>query len=120
MPYITTEEVKTKRNLIKKALPEYKLSVRCQHYSVIDISIMEGPIDLMPGVDDKHEQVNTFHIDTHYKDNVEALRVLTIINDIADDGNYTASIDGDYGSIPSFYVHINIGRWDKNYKIVKK
>lgn len=120
MPYITTDEVKIKRNLLKKALPEYKLSVRCVDYAVIDVSIVEGPIDLMPETDDKHRQVNHFYIESTYKDNPEALRVLTIIKDIANKGNYTASEDGDYGSIPSFYVHINIGKWDRNYKIVKK
>jgi len=120
MPYITKEEVKEKRNLLKKALPEYKLSVRCLHYSVIDVSIMEGPVDLMPDSIEKHQQINHFHIDSNWKDYPETLRVLNLINTIADNGNYIASVDGDYGNIPSFYVHINIGKWDREYVIKPK
>ncbi len=120
MPYITKEQVKEKRNLLKKALPEYKLSVRCEHYSVIDVSIMSGPVDLLPNDTEKHKQVNHFHIDSNYKDLPETKRVLNIINDIAGNGNYIESVDGDYGSIPSFYVHINIGKWDREYVINTK
>jgi len=121
MPYLPKEEITRKRKLLKKALPEYKLSVRWMNYSKISVSIMEGPVDLVPDTDDKYVQINEFQIDRKYDKFPEKKRVLSIIRDIANEGNYIASVDGDYGNIPSFYIDINIGKWDKDFVVkVKK
>lgn len=110
MPYITTERVKEIRNEIKKALPEYKFSIRCRDYSSVDISIVSGPLDFGT----EYSQVNHYYIKDHYQG--EAERVLLVIKQIASAGVYTEVVDGDYGSVPSHYVNISIGQWDKPYK----
>jgi hypothetical protein len=120
MPYISKEEVKEKRNSLRKSLPDYKLSVRMVHYSTIDVTIVSGPVDLLPESDEKYEQVNRFYIDENYKEFPKTKKVLNTILKIANNGNYIASEDGDYGSIPSFYTRINIGSWDKPYQVIKK
>jgi len=120
MPYITKEQVKTRRTLLRKLLPDFKLSVRNVDYSTIDVTVLSGPIDMAPDTTDKYVQVNRFYIDEHYEDLPEVKKVLNTILEVANKGNYIESEDGDYGSIPSFYTRINIGKWDKPYQVISK
>ncbi len=115
MPYITTAEVKEKRNRIKKEFPEFRFSILCRHYLCIDISILSGPLDMKT----EHAQINTFYIDEHYKQEPAIRKVLGRINNIADENNGVEVEDSDYGTVPNFYVHISIGQWDKPYKVIK-
>ncbi|MFS4469139.1 LPD29 domain-containing protein [Maribacter sp. 2210JD10-5] len=117
MPYITTEEVKEKRNAIKKALPDFKFSVTRQNGTSISVAIMEGKLDLMGDSQRDYESVNHFYIEDNYKDKPEVKKVLKTIYDIAKGGQRELTYDGDYGSVPNFYVDITIGRWDKPYEI---
>lgn len=110
MPYISTEKVAQIRAEIKKALPDYKFSIRRVHGSTADISIVSGPIDFGT----EYAQINHYYIKDHYEG--EAARVLSVIKQIASTGVYVEVEDGDYGSVPSHYVHISIGAWDKPYK----
>jgi hypothetical protein len=122
MPYISKDEVKVKRNLIRKMFPEFKISVRQEHYSVIRVVIKSGPLDLMKAArkGDSYVQVNQFYIKEHYKDFPDVSKFLQDIYDICRKGNYIESEDGDYGSIPSFYCSINIGDWDNSYVLIQK
>lgn len=117
MPYITTEQVKEKRNLLKKALPNFKLSVTRDNYSSINVAIMEGGLDLMGDSKRDYESVNHFHIESNYKDKPEVKKVLQTIYDIARESQREITYDGDYGSVPNFYVNITIGKWDRPYQI---
>ena len=120
MPYISTKTVKERRDLLKKLLPEFKISVKTVHNSTISVTILSGPFDLLPNSDEKYEQVNKFYIDEHYADLPETKDVLNKVLDIANKGNYIESEDGDYGNIPSFYTRISIGKWDSPYQVIKK
>lgn len=118
MPYISKESVKEKRNQIKKAFPAsagWKIKVRTRHYSVIDIHITQAPIKL---IDNDYQQLNTFQIESRFKHNPEAQLALSKIYDIANKTNEIESVDGDYGNIPSFYVHMAVGEWDNPFKYV--
>lgn len=110
MPYISPEEVKEKRNEIKKAFPSFKFSITCRNYSTIDVVILAAPIRLTAK---EHETINPYYIHDHFTG--EAKDVLQRIKDIAAKGRYTESEDGDYGTIPSFYVGLKIGDWDKPF-----
>jgi hypothetical protein len=122
MPYIPTETVKVKRNLLKKLLPEWKLSVTTQHHSKINVALMAGPLDIdwdnkkYPG----HEDVNHFYIESHYKEQPELCKVLMTIKNVVSSEQKEIVYDGDYGSVPNYYVGIEIGKWDKDYKVIKK
>ena len=62
MAYITAEQVKEKRNLIKKAFPAkegWKFSVTREHHSSIIIAIMQYPDNYNFGTE--HVQVNHYH-----------------------------------------------------------
>lgn len=114
MPYITSEEVKTKRNLIKKEFPNFKISVTREHHSCIRIVIKEAPINLLPE-GQKYEQVNEFYIQDHYQDFPEKRDILQKIYNIANSNNGVWVEDSDYGTVPNFYVHLRIGEWDKPF-----
>jgi len=116
MPYIEKEEVKERRKLLKKEFPNFKFSIVREHYSTIVVSILESPF----AIEKDCEQVNHFYIKEHYKDNPELCETLLKIKNIINNGNYTVVNDGDYGAVPSFYISISFGKWDKPYKQVKK
>ena len=120
MPYISTEEVREKRNLIKKEFPNFKFSITRRHASTIMIHILEGPIDMSGVIENGHESVNHYHIDEFYNDYPKISELLKSVYKIANKSNHTESTDGDYGNIPSFYVDISIGRWNRKYKQVNK
>jgi len=125
MPYLSKEETSKRRKAIRKEFPDYKISVRTMDYSGIQVTVKSGPIDLLMGASENdsergYEQVNHFWYDSHYEDYPEKVKFLDKIMGIVNEGNGTAFVDGDYGSIPEFYVRISIGDWDSPYKITRK
>jgi hypothetical protein len=113
MPYITKLQITSKRKQLKKALPQYKLSVTNQDYAGINVSIVEGPNDL--GHD--YNQLNEF-CPEYYNEEVQSL--LSIIMPILNEDKGESTHDGDYGSIPGFYTWVQIGKWDKPYILKNK
>ena len=116
MPYISTEDVRAKRNVLKKEFPEFKFSVRRSGGSSIHVDILEAPFNMLTE-GSNYEQVNQFYIAEHYKHFPKISRVLLRIYEILKEGNYIENEDGDYGSIPHFYVNISIGNWEKPFQV---
>jgi len=122
MPYIPTETVKRKRKLLRQLFPDWKLSVRTVNHSKISVSIMGGPLEIewsnktYPG----HESVNHFYIKENFKDQPELCKVLSKIKDIISSEQRELVYDGDYGSVPTYYVGMEIGQWDKPYVVTTK
>jgi len=122
MPYISKEEVKAKRTKIRsefKTKDGWKLSVTGSHFSSINVYILEAPINMLIN-DVDSESVNVYYIEKHYKANEKAMKVLLRIKKIISANVEEEVYDGDYGSVPTFYFNIDIGRWDKPFKINKK
>ena len=118
MPYITTEKVKEKRARIKKAFPNFKFSITREHYSTINVDILEAPFNMLTNKEGQtYEQVNHFYIEEHYKNTPKIKDVLLGIYEIMRDGRRVISEDSDYGSIPNFYTNISIGRWDRSFQV---
>lgn len=111
MPYLSKEKKTEIRNELKLTFPEFKFSIRHRDAMEISISIMEGPIDF--GED--YISVNHYYIDRHFEG--EAEKFLSTVKEIACSGVTEEVYDGDYGSIPSYYVSISIGKWDRPYKV---
>ena len=116
MPYISKEEITRKRKAIRAALPGFKVSVRNMHHSGIQVTLQEGPIT-MPVGERGYEQVNHFYYREHYADRPDVVRVLDRIMTIAANDQKEAFYDGDYGSVPNFYVRLSIGEWDRTYVV---
>tara|TARA_R110000803_G_scaffold15396_7_gene42662 strand:+ start:3861 stop:4292 length:432 start_codon:yes stop_codon:yes gene_type:complete len=119
MPYITKDQVKAKRDALKKALPNYKLSITTEHYSGIKVAIMRGPSMLHGST---YEQLNPYidYREDRWKgdDRVsypEIADLMDIIMPILNEGKGASTEDGDYGMIPDYYTWVHIGKWDKPY-----
>ena len=138
MAYISTDDVKHIRNELKKELPQYKFSVVRDHHSSVTISLMKGPafndyeyFDRYNNVtktanlsDGEYHQINQYHLEDFYgKENAEILSKIDTISRTAPAKNggkvwYNDSdIQTDYFDI-AYYVHINVGKWNKPYEVV--
>ena len=116
MPYITSEQVKEKRQAIKKEFPEFKFSITKDNHSGIRICIMEGPAWFAE--DGKHEQLNAHYI-INYSEDKRATDFLQDLMAIAKEGHKIVERDTDYGNWPNFYVWLEVAKWDKPYKVVE-
>lgn len=119
MPYITTDTVKEKRVQLRKLFPNLKLSVSKRHHSVIVVSIMEGnipfPEKLVSFGNEKYHSVNQFWIDKNFEDYPKWKSVLTKIKNVIGKEQRELVYDGDYGSVPNYYIDMTIGKWDREY-----
>jgi hypothetical protein len=112
MPYIEVSKVAEIRNQLKQELPAFKFSVTREHYSCLNVAIISGPLDF--GL--AYFQVNQYYIDEHYT--AEIRKVLKKVNEIASKDERIICVDADYGSVPNYYIHISVGKWDKPYKLM--
>lgn len=79
MPYIDTDTVKQIRNKIKTEFGnDFQISVRREHSSTVNVTFLSGCINLIKDLNSnrRHEQVNEYYIEEHYKDMPEACEVL--------------------------------------------
>ncbi len=114
MGYISSEQVKTIRESIKKEFPKFKFSVTRQDFSTVCIAIMESPIDFGK----TYAQVNHYHYASQWGHNQDAKTLFEKIMKIVEE---TAAVEyyetGDYGNQPNYYTHLAIGKWDKPYQV---
>ena len=116
MGYIATAEVAAMRKSLKSALPQFKLSVLRLHRSTVSITLLEGPVDFGSG----YSMANHLYIDEHYKGRPQAKEVLKKVLKIVDEHKkVTTTGDGysDYGTSPNYYISLQIGIWNKPYKL---
>lgn len=116
MAYINADDVKIIRNELKAEFPKYKFSVRREHHSSVNISIMSGPMDFNLGKnkygDDNHGGINHLHLNL-YPEAVQPM--LKKVSEIAHKKHWDKSdIQSDYFHC-AYFVHINVGKWDIPY-----
>lgn len=117
MPYISTEKVSEIRKAIKAEFPTYKFSITKDNHSSIIVAIMESPMNL----EMDHKQLNHKWMKDHgYSEELIAVvnKLVQIINSKEEQRELT--YDSDYGSVPTFYINIHIGKWNQAYKQVIK
>jgi len=117
MPFIESKDVASIRKQIKDSLPAFKVSVKRQNYSKVDVSILSGPVDFGT----TYQSLNPYNLKEAFQGNHEASDVLLKIDSIIDsfDGG-TLHDDGDYGNVPEFYRGVSVGEWDKPYVLTLK
>ncbi len=120
MPYLSAERVAEIRTQLKKEFPDYKFSVTRSNHSGVSVSVLSAPFNLLRDASRTYEQINQFYIHDNYKEMPEAAAVLGKMYAIINSGNRTVSEDGDYGSIPAFYVTMSVGSFDKPFLVVDK
>ena len=117
MAYFTQEQKKAMAPAIKNLLKKYNLkgTLAVKHHSTVVLNIKEGAIDFLKGKNDDYIQVNPYHIGNHYTG--KALEFLTAAKKILMTGNHdNTDLMTDYFDV-GWYVNINIGQYDKPYKL---
>ena len=117
MAYIGQDTKKQLAPAIKAVLKKFgvKGTIGINNHSSLVVNLKEGVIDF----GDVHHQVNTYHIEKFYGTGVAGKflnELVTAMKGTKWYNNTDAQID--YFDI-AYYVYINIGQWDKEYKVVE-
>ena len=118
MAYMSQEHKKELAPKIKSICKNYgvRATLGVRHHSTLVLNIWESGIDFLDGKEGD-EQVNPYHIENHY--NGKAKNFLVEVRDAMMEGNHDRSdIMTDYFDV-GWYININIGQWNKPYKLKK-
>lgn len=113
MAYFNQERKKAMQPKIKALLKEYNMkgSLSVRHHSAVVLTLKEGVIDFGTN----NHQVNTYYIEEYYKGKAaEFLKKAKVILMTGNHNNNDSQTD--YFDV-GWYVDINIGKWDKPYKV---
>jgi len=121
MPYISKEEVKNIRESLKKEFGKtIKFSVTKRDSNEVCVAILESVedfSDILESKDRKYTQLNTFYLGNYGENHFKTLsKIMEIIQKVGNHKNCEFE-DADYGNIPTFYISLDIGKWDKDWKI---
>lgn len=114
MAYISQEKKKEIAANLKKIMPKgWKYSLRIDHYTSLVMTIKEAPVDLSNGKE--YIQVNPFYPEHSFEG--ETLNIINNALACMNEGNHDNSDSmTDYFDV-GWYVNINVGRWDKPFKV---
>lgn len=119
MPYLSQEMKAELVEEIKKVLPKgWKASYRVRHYTSLEVIIRSAPIKLSSVYGDDsatYESTNEFKSFECYHDK-EVGKVIERIYKAMNSQCYTVVEDGDYGSVPNYYVDLYFGTSEKAFK----
>lgn len=129
MAYMNQERKAKLAPKIKEICKKYgvKASLSTDRYS-LNLKIKQGKIDFISNYNEsikddlsaqlatKHLQVNPYHYQSHFTGN--ARKFLTEAIQAMNNGNHDNSdIQTDYFDV-GWYIHVDIGQWDKPYEVV--
>ena len=118
MAFMSTEHAREIRNSLKESFPGYKFSVKKHHHSSIDVTLLKSPLDFSKDME-KQETVGYCSINHYYLNQYSNADVLKKMYEVINKGNYNKSdIMVDHFDV-GFYVHMNIGDWEKHYICTK-
>lgn len=119
--YIKPEQVAEMRKKIREEFPTkdgWKISVTIKHYSVVDVHILEAPVQLLK--EDEINENNYKQLSEYRLEKRPYGELLEKIRKICMEGNHDNSdIMTDYFDV-GWYFHLTIGAWDKPFKVNKK
>lgn len=126
MAYITAEEVAAIRKQLKEKYPKFKFGVRKEHSMSVNVTIKQGPRDFSDILEDrKYAQINQYWIEEHYPRHAEFLgdimKIIKTAPAAAPGGREwfdESDAMTDYFHT-AYYIHLNVGAWDKPYALVK-
>lgn len=125
MAYISQEKKKALEPKIKEINKKYGIKARLgiRHHSSLVLNISSGKIDFIKNYNEnttdsqKEEsiQVNQYYFKEHFSG--EARDYLREVIEVMNTDNYDNSdIQTDYFNV-GHYVDVNVGKWDKPYKV---
>ena len=117
MAYISTEQVKSIREQIKNAYPNYKWSISRRHSSAVVICLQESDLPIETNV-----QVNQYYLKETEKLTTKGKlifqHVMQICNSVERCYDRNAGdVGADYGD-STYFIDLDIGQWDKPHKII--
>jgi len=120
--YLSTKEIAKKiRSQVKEKYPTCKFSVATKSES-INIALMEAPFEVFLPEHRKqkqYQQLNQYHLTEEYNDDLtpNALACMKAVNEIVKVYRYDNSDPMiDYFET-NFYYDLDIGKWDKPFKV---
>tara|TARA_B100000787_G_C16090153_1_gene248542 strand:+ start:52 stop:411 length:360 start_codon:yes stop_codon:yes gene_type:complete len=117
MAYVSQEMKKELAPAIKAVLKKYRMkgSIAVNNHSTLEVNLSEGYIDCNRG----STSVNVYHIDEWYEG--VAKNFLNELLDAMKGPKYFNNDDAmtDYFN-RSHYTDINIGKWNKEFKLLKE
>jgi hypothetical protein len=124
MAYMNKENATLIRNALKVAFPNIKFAVRKDTHS-IHVTIASSDIDFSD-LDKKgvwgvkgYAQINQFHLHQYGRHKTLLAKIVDIIKTAPADKWYDRSDSmSDYFDT-AFYIHLNVGAWDKPYVYVE-
>ena len=118
MAYVSQNDKKELSVGIKKVLKKYgmKGNIGVKNHMSLYVDVMEGPIDFDFSHGEGYSQVNTYWIDDHYKGIAKQF-----LNELLAEMKGTKYYNNDNAQFDHFdrshYTDINIGKWNKPYKL---
>lgn len=115
MAYMSQDRKAALAPAIKAVLKKYgvKGTLSVDNHSGLKLTVSEGAIDFGT----PHTQVNTYHVDRFWQGT--ARNFLSEVVAAMNVGNHDRSdIYSDYFDV-GWYVYVNIGNWNKPYKLTK-
>jgi hypothetical protein len=119
MSYISTEHVAEIRNDLKTQLPDYKFKCYSENHSTIHVHILESPIDLTYNGKTWYG-INVYSFKEQFKENGDLVSLFEKITSIMSKFQGKAHEDGDYGMIPTYYIDLSIGDYNRPFILVEK
>lgn len=124
MAWIDSEKKAQLSPAVKAICKKYgiKATLSVRHHSTLVLTIAEGKIDFLKEAHESaqasgHADINVYWIKSRYTG--EALKFLTEVHQAMMDGNHDRSdIMTDYFDV-GWYCAIQVGKWDKPYKLIK-
>ena len=127
MAYVSQEMKKELAPAIKAVLKKYRMkgSIAVNNHSTLEVNLSEGYVDCISkgerilGLGGVSKNVNVYHIDEWYEG--VAKKFLNELLDAMKGPKYFNNDDAmtDYFS-RSHYTDINIGKWNKEFKLLKE
>jgi hypothetical protein len=126
MAYISATEVSAIRKELKAQFPKFKFGVRKGSGSLsVDVTVKSGPVDFSDIFDQtsrSYAQINQYHLGNygkHEKFFEQILRIIKIAPSTVEGGRRwfdESDAQTDYFHT-AYYIHLQIGEWDKPYKV---
>lgn len=118
------------RSQLKKQYPQCKFSIRTEYYSMgqaLHISLMSGNFEAFTSDEKHYVQLNQYQFSNKYAERInngtvltdKAWEVMKFAYELTLKDNWDNSDSmTDYFDV-NFYLHLNIGNWDKPYTVKK-
>lgn len=113
MPFVSANESKEIRKRLKTAFPKpWKFSVTIDHHTSLNVVIKEGTINFKD-----YESINQYWYKNHLAGETDKIAMLDKLFQTIEGvkERKEESYDSDYGSIPSYYLHVSAGTYSKPY-----